>query len=54
MVSVSALAEPLAHIVRLVDNGLKFCKQGLKYKYGHHDFLLTSVFEMDETKKTLK
>ena len=27
-ISVSALAEPLAHMLRLVGSGLKFCKQG--------------------------
>ena len=35
MVSVSALAEPLAQIMRLVGSGPKFCKQ--KLKYGCHN-----------------
>ena len=30
-ISVSALAEPLAQMLRLVGSGLKFCKQRLKY-----------------------
>ena len=47
-VSVSALAEPLAQILRLVESGLKFCKQRLKY--GHHNSFSTSKFEMSENK----
>ena len=41
MVSIPVLA--LAQMLRLVDNGLKFCKQ--RFKYGHHNFFSTSTFE---------
>ena len=37
--SVSALAEPLAQMLRLVDSGLKFCKERLKY--GRHNSFST-------------
>ena len=47
-VSVSALAEPLAQMLRLVESGLKFCKQRLKY--GRHNSFSTSKFEMAEIK----
>ena len=47
-VSVSALAEPLAQMQRLVGSGLKFCKQRLKY--GCHNSFSTSNFEMAENK----
>ena len=47
-VSVSALAEPLAQILRLVDSGLKFCKQRLKYDC--HNLFSTSKLEMGENK----
>ena len=43
-VSVSALAEPLAQMLRLVGSGLKFCKQSLKY--GYHSSFSTSKFQM--------
>ena len=45
---VSALAEPLAQMLRLVGSGLKFCKQRLKY--GCHNSFSTSKFEMSENK----
>ena len=45
-VSVSALAEPLAQMLRLVESGLKVCKQRLKY--GRHNSFFTSKFEMAE------
>ena len=32
-VLVSALAEPLTQMLKLVDSGLKFCKQRLRYGY---------------------
>ena len=38
-VSVSALAEPLAQLLRLVESGLKLCKQ--RFEYGHHNSLFT-------------
>ena len=47
-VSVSALAEPLAQMLSLVESGLKFCKQRLKY--GRHNSILTSKFEMAENR----
>ena len=47
-VSVSALAEPLAQMLRLLDSGLKFCKQRLKY--GRHKSFSTSKFEISENK----
>ena len=47
-VSVSALAEPLAQILRLVGSGLKFCKKRLKYV--HHKSVSTSKLEMSENK----
>ena len=47
-VSVSALAEPLAQILRLVESGLKFCKQRLKY--GRHNSFFISKFEMAENR----
>ena len=47
-VSVSALAEPLAQILRLAESGLKFCKQRLKY--GRHNSFFTSKFEMAENR----
>ena len=43
MVSVSALAESLAQILRLVGSGLTFCKQRLKY--GCHNSFSTSKFK---------
>ena len=39
-VSVSALAEPLAQMLRLVESGLKFYEQRLKY--GCHNSFFTS------------
>ena len=48
MVSVSALAEPLAPMLTLVGSGLKFCKQRLKY--GCYNSFSTSKFEMSENK----
>ena len=45
---VSALAEPLAQMLRLVESGLKFCKQRLKY--GRHNSFFTSNFEMAENR----
>ena len=47
-VSVSALAEPLAQMLRLVGGGLKCSKQRLKY--GRHNSFSTSKFEMSENK----
>ena len=47
-VSVSALDEPLAQMLRLVESGLKFCKQRLKY--GRHNSIFISKFEMAENK----
>ena len=47
-VLVSALAEPLAQMLRLVGSGLKFCQQRLKY--GCHNSFSTSKFEMAENK----
>ena len=47
-VSVSALAEPLAQMLRLVGSGLKFCKQRLKY--GRHNSFFTSKFELAENR----
>ena len=47
-VSVSALAEPLAQMLSLVESGLKFCKQRLKY--GRHNSIFTSKFEMAENR----
>ena len=47
-VSVSALVEPLAQMLRLVGSGFKFCKQ--KLKYGFHNSFFTSKFEMAENK----
>ena len=46
--TVSALAEPLAQMLRLVESGLKFCKQRLKY--GCHNSFFTSKFEMAENR----
>ena len=43
-----ALAEPLAQMLRLVESGLKFCKQRLKY--GRHNSFFTSKFEMAENR----
>ena len=37
---------PLAQMLRLVESGLKFCKQRLKNKYGLHNSFFTSKFEM--------
>ena len=48
MVSISALAEPLAQMLRLVGSGLKLCKQRLKY--GCHNSFSTSKFEVAENK----
>ena len=48
MFSVSALAEPLAQMLRLVGSVLKFCKQRLKY--GGHNSFSTSKFELAENK----
>ena len=48
-VSVSALAEPLAQMLRQVGSGLKFCKQRLKYMA----VIILSppqIFEMSENK----
>ena len=45
-VSVSALAEPLAQMLRLIQYRLKFCKKRLKY--GRHNSFFTSKFEMAE------
>ena len=42
MESVSALAKPLAQILRQVDSGLKFCKRRLKCI--HHKSFSASVF----------
>ena len=39
MVSVSALAEPLAQMMRLVGSGLRFCK---RLKYGWHNSFCNS------------
>ena len=47
-VSVSALAEPLAQMLSLVESGLNFCKQRLKY--GRHNSFFTSKFEMAENR----
>ena len=47
-VSVSALAKPLAQMLRFVDSGLKFCKQRLKYDF--HNSFSTLKFEMAENK----
>ena len=47
-VLVSAVAEPLAQMLRLVGSGLKFFKQWLKY--GHHNSFSTLKFEMSENK----
>ena len=47
-VSVSALAEPLAQMLRLVESGLKICKQRLKYD--RHNSFFTSKFEMAENR----
>ena len=47
-VLVSALPEPLAQMLRLVESGLKFCKQRLKY--GRHNSFSTLKFEMSENK----
>ena len=40
--------ELLAQVLRLVESGLKFCKQRLKY--GRHNYFSTSKFEMAENK----
>ena len=46
MVSVTALAQQLDQMLRLVGSVLKFCKQSLKYGL-HNSF---SKFEMTENK----
>ena len=52
MVLVTALAEPLAHMLGRVGSGLKPCKQRPKCDY--HSFFSTSKYEMVEYKTTAK